>query len=222
MNISNLAIRRANLALFLLALLLPGCGAADQDEPVAAQVETPATDAYASVLEKYVDGRGMVDYKTLAANREPLDRYVKSLAALDAAAYEKWSHERRIAFWINAYNALTLETIIDHYPIKGGGWIREMRFPSNSIRQIDGVWDKLEHPVMGKKMTLDHIEHEILRKQFNAPRIHVALVCAAMGCPPLRREPYAGDRLSTQLDDQAKQFFANPKKFRIDRDEKKV
>jgi hypothetical protein len=70
---------------------------------------------------------------------------------------------------------------------------------------------------MGKSRTLEHIEHEILRKQFKEPGIHVALVCAAMGCPPLRNEPYAGDRLEGQFDDQARRFISDPKKFNIDR-----
>jgi hypothetical protein len=72
--------------------------------------------------------------------------------------------------------------------------------------------------VLGEEITLDHIEHEVLRKEFNEPRIHVALVCAAMGCPPLRNEPFTGEDLDTQLDDQSKTFLANPEKFRIDRD----
>ena len=68
---------------------------------------------------------------------------------------------------------------------------------------------------MGRAMTLDGIEHGVLRKEFHEPRIHMALVCAAMGCPPLRNEPYTGDRLGDQLDDQARRFLSNPAKFRI-------
>jgi uncharacterized protein DUF547 len=80
------------------------------------------------------------------------------------------------------------------------------------------VWDKLDFLVMGRRTTLDHIEHEILRKDFNEPRIHVALVCSAMGCPPLRNEPYSGEKLDSQLDDQTRKFLASPQKFRIDRE----
>jgi hypothetical protein len=71
-------------------------------------------------------------------------------------------------------------------------------------------------------MTLDEIEHNVLRKEFNEPRIHMALVCAAMGCPPLRTEPYEGAKLDQQLNDQARVFLANPKKFRLDRGQGKV
>lgn len=172
---------------------------------------------YADVLSTYVNDKGMVDYRGLQSNRAILDRYAASMARLDPKVYEAWSEKQKIAFWINAYNSLTLRVIIDHYPIKSGGFLSGIRFPKNSIRQIPGVWDKIEHAVMGRKMTLDAIEHETLRKQFDEPRIHVALVCAAMGCPPLRNEPYTGDRLDDQLEDQSRKFLRNPKKFRIDR-----
>jgi hypothetical protein len=143
---------------------------------------------------------------------------VRSLAGLDPKSYQAWGDPEKIALWVNAYNALTLKTIVDHYPIKKGGLLSGLRFPESSIRQIPGVWDKTRHPVMGKPVTLDQIEHEVLRKQFDEPRIHMALVCAAMGCPPLRNEPYTGDRLDAQLTDQARRVFSDPRKFRIDRE----
>jgi len=109
---------------------------------------------------------------------------------------------------------LTLKAIIDNYPIKSS-WLKSRIYPKNSIRQISGVWKKLEFRVMGQNVTLWQIEHEILRKKFNEPRIHMAMVCAAMGCPPLRREPYVGNKLDEQLDDQTRQFLSNPEKFDI-------
>lgn len=173
----------------------------------------PATSDYAAVLKQFVNDQGMVNYKALKAGRQPLDRYVQSLAALDPNAYAQWNNEQKIAFWLNAYNGLTLLRIIDHYPIKKSG----QRFPESSIRQIAGSWDEIKFAVMGKPMTLNEIEHGTLRKQFDEPRIHLALVCAARGCPPLRVEPYVGDRLDEQLNDQAQKFLSNPAKFRIDR-----
>jgi hypothetical protein len=216
------------LLILLLGLSVTACGEDKQpaSRAIPANDSKPlfetAGDAYASVLRQYVDGQGMVDYQALKENREPLDQYVQSLANLGAEAYEKWSPEEKVAFWINAYNGLTLQTIIDHYPIQKGGLISGLRFPENSIRQIPGVWDSVEHTVMGQAMTLDQIEHEILRKNFNEPRIHMALVCAAMGCPALRAEPYDGKRLDAQLDDQSTRFLADPLKFRVDRDMNKV
>jgi hypothetical protein len=169
------------------------------------------------VLSTHVDDQGMVNYRGLKAHRATLDDYVRQLETLERSAYDAWPEPQKIAFWINAYNAITLHSIIDHYPIRKGGLLAGLRFPANSIRQIDGVWDDAAHPVMGRKMSLAEIEHEVLRKQFKEPRIHMALVCAAMGCPPLRNEPYRGDRLGDQLEDQSGRFFAQPAKFRVDR-----
>jgi len=176
---------------------------------------------YSDVLKTFADDRGIVDYGKLKANRQKLDAFARTLAAVDPQQYESWSQRDKIAFWINAYNALTLKAIVDHYPIMPG-FLQSLRFPRNSIRQIPGVWDKLRFTVMGRKRTLDEIEHDILRTRFSEPRIHMALVCAAMGCPPLRQEPYTGSQLEAQLDDQTRRFLGNPDKFRIDRDRARV
>lgn len=184
-------------------------------------------DAYAATLRAYVDDNGMVDYQALKADHQRLDEFLLAMARVDKAAYDEWSEDAQVAFWINAYNALTLKVIIDHYPIKAG-LISGLAYPKNSIRQIPGVWDRIKWLVIGQRLTLNQVEHAILRGQdeelaeqygrFNEPRIHVALVCAAMGCPELRREPYVGERLDDQLDDQSRIFVNNPEKFRIDRD----
>jgi hypothetical protein len=127
----------------------------------------------------------------------------------------------RLAFWINAYNALTLTAIVNYYPIQPV-LPEPSPIPSNSIRQIPGVWDKLQFKVIGRQFTLDQIEHEVLRKQFNEPRIHVALVCAAKSCPPLRNEPFVGQGLESQLQDQTRRFLSDPSKFRIERARRRV
>jgi hypothetical protein len=175
-----------------------------------------STSAYAAVLQTHVDEAGMVNYRALKKDSEKLDEYLDSLATTPREHYNMWSASDQIAFWINAYNAITLKAITDHYPIEPGLG-RSLLWPGNSIRQIPGVWDKLKWNIMDKSLTLNQIEHEILRKQFNEPRIHAALVCAAMGCPPLRREPYSGTALEAQLEDQMKRFLSHPTKFRIDR-----
>ena len=178
-------------------------------------------DAYGKLLNRYVDGQGMVDYSGLKADGTPLDNFVSNLSSIHPHMYENWNTKAKIAFWINAYNALTLKAIIDHYPIKAS-FFKYFIYPKNSIRQIPGVWDKLMFTVMGRDYTLDGIEHKVLRASFNEPRIHMALVCAAKGCPPLRNEPYTGPKLDSALDDQATKFLKNPDKFRIDRENRKV
>lgn len=191
------------------ALLLAGGSAI----PAA---QAPFSDeAYRRLLSERVDDRGLVDYRGLRADRADLDAFTAALARLDRGAYERWSDRDKIAFWINAYNALTLRAIADHYPIRASV-LRSLVYPKNSIRQIPGVWDELTFEVVGRRLTLDEIEHRILRKEFREPRIHMALVCAAMGCPPLRREPYTGEALDRQLEDQTRRFLAEPAKFRMD------
>lgn len=173
-------------------------------------------DGYASVLKTYVNQQGMVNYQALQAKKAPLDAFAASLGTLEQPAYEGLKEPEKIALLLNAYNALTLEAILSHYPIKPS-LSGSVLYPKNSIRQIPGVWDKLEFQVLGKATTLDNIEHQMLRKQFAEPRIHLALVCASIGCPTLRNEPYVAERLAEQLDDQTRKFLADPLKFRIDR-----
>ena len=176
--------------------------------------------AYAEAL-KHVDDVGMVHYAGLKKGRAKLDEYVRTVAFLKLEVYRKWDELTKIAFWTNAYNALTLKLIIDNHPIRGS-LIRSLTYPSNSIRQISGAWDKVQFLVMGKKMTLNEIEHKVLRAKFHEPRIHAALVCAAKSCPPLRNEPYEGKKLDKQLADQSRKFLADAKRFRIDRSAGKV
>lgn len=176
---------------------------------------------YATALKEHVTGEGLVQYQRLKSNRETLDRFVAALGKLGQEEFESWDEEAQVAFWINAYNALTLTAIINHYPIQPV-LPESSTIPRNSIRQIPGVWDQLQFTVMGNAVTLDQIEHQILRKRFSEPRIHMALVCAAKGCPPLRNEPFVGSRLENQLRDQTQGFLSRPAMFRIDRDRRRV
>lgn len=184
---------------------------------LADETGTFSYDRYGVALEEFVDDSGMVHYEGLKARREDLDSFGAQMAKLDPAVYRAWSEHEKIAFWTNAYNALTLVAIVEHYPIKASAATLP-GFPKNSIRRIPGVWKKLEFVVMGKPTTLDAIEHQELRGTFDEPRVHVALVCAAMSCPPLRNEPFTGETLDAQLDDQAKKFLAAATNFKIDRE----
>jgi hypothetical protein len=128
-------------------------------------------------------------------------------------ATAKWSRDQRLAFWINAYNLLTLRTIVDHYPIQGSWFTRA---PRNSIRQIDGVWTKITWRAAGQTLTLDDIEHRILRPEFKEPRVHFAINCASIGCPPLAAEPYLARTLDAQLDAAARRSLSSARGFKID------
>jgi len=171
---------------------------------------------YAAELKAHVDDNGMVYYAGLKKDHARLDRYLRALAGVKPKDFDAWDEPTRIAFLVNAYNAMTLKAIAGNYPIQAG-FFASLRYPANSIRQISGVWDKLQFEVVGRKTTLEETEHKTLRGKYNEPRIHMALVCAAMSCPRLRNEPYDGARLDEQLDDQARKFLANPAKLQIDR-----
>ncbi|MHC4742361.1 MAG: DUF547 domain-containing protein [Planctomycetota bacterium] len=205
--------------LFIAAILT----AAHPSAPAPAKSEQPAFeyDNYAQTLKAFVDNRGMVNYHNLRDSRAKLDVFALQMKNLDPEKFQTWSENQKIAFWVNAYNALTIKAIIDNYPIKAS-FFKSRIYPKNSIRQIPGVWTKLKFEIMQKDLTLNHIEHKILRKQFDEPRIHMALVCAAISCPPLRNEPYAAEKLDAQLKDQTDKFLADPAKFKIDRKKNKV
>ncbi|MFQ5512028.1 MAG: DUF547 domain-containing protein [Candidatus Krumholzibacteriia bacterium] len=192
---------------FALGAGTPGEGASAAKEAAA---------AYEEVLSAYVDGEGLVDYAKLKTHRRKIDEFVGYLARVDARAYAAWDESEKIAFWINAYNALTLRAVVDHYPIEPSK-VKSLVYPKQSIRQIAGVWEVLKFTVMGKPLSLNDIEHEVLRGKFDEPRIHVALVCASIGCPPLLREAFRGPDLDGQLDGQARRFLAIERNFQIDR-----
>ncbi len=176
---------------------------------------------FSKVLARFVDQDGLVDYRELKAAPADLEDFIRILKSLEAQTYESFSDQEKLAFWINAYNALTLKVIIDHYPIRSSPF-KSLRYPKNSIRQISGAWERITFPVMGEPLSLNQIEHGILRKEFEEPRVHMALVCAARGCPPLRREPFAGSTIETQLDDQVRIFLSDPRKFFIEKNKHKV
>lgn len=186
------------LASFLVLLASHRCPATEPFDP--------AHSAWARVLSDQVDETG-VDYARLKDNPGDLDRYLDAVAAVAADDFARWPRENRLATLLNLYNAQTLRLIIDHYPLK-------------SIRDIGllpgAAWRKKIVRFGGETLSLDHLEHHILRPLYREPRIHFALVCAARGCPPLRREPYVGAHLETQLDDQARRFLANRAKNRFD------
>ena len=173
-------------------------------------------EAYSALLKQYVDAPGMVNYKGLSADREALDTFVASLEIVSQDTYDTWSEQEQMAFWINAYNAITLQAILNHYPIQPGSLINRNLYPKNSIRQIDGVWKKNTTPVLGSPITLDDIEHKILRVKFDEPRIHVSIVCASISCPPLRNEAFVAEKLEFQLIDQSHRFVGHERNMKVD------
>lgn len=197
----------------LVALLVPtgttGASAASPTPAAAPARQAAPFDhtyaAYAAVLRAHVRPTG-VAYAPLQAQRAALDAVVQSFAGVGKADLQAWSRDEQMAFWINAYNVLTLRAIVDNYPIRAG-WFTLA--PRNSIRQIDGVWDRLRWDVAGQRLTLDDIEHRILRPTFREPLVHFAINCASVGCPPLASEPYRPATLAAQLSAAATRYLAS-------------
>jgi hypothetical protein len=150
---------------------------------------------------------GRVDYSGFAAD----PAFPRYLAHLDAVRPEALPRDEQLAYWINAYNAWTIQLI-------------NSRQERRSIRNINKVlffsrrspWAEPVVRAAGRVLTLDDVEHRIIRPTYQDPRIHVALVCAANGCPPLRSEAFTAERLSAQLDDQARRFLAQRGKNRVE------
>ncbi|MBI5857563.1 MAG: DUF547 domain-containing protein [Sphingobacteriales bacterium] len=158
---------------------------------------------WTNLLRKYVGNDGLVDYKGFITDKAELESYL-DLVSKNAPA-KSWSENDKIAYWLNAYNAFTVKLIIDHYPVKS---IKDLG-PANQIIFINTPWDKNFFKIGGRTMTLNNIEHRILRHSFTEPRIHFALNCASLSCPELRNEAYDGKTLDAQLTDQAIRFLSD-------------
>lgn len=180
--------------------------------PAAAQDFDHDYTAYAAVLGAHVRPP-RVDYAALQRDRARLDAVVASFDAPGARGEARWSREQRLAFWINAYNVFTLRVIVDHYPI-ASAWLTLQ--PRNSIRQIDGVWTDIKWQAAGRSVTLDEIEHQIIRPTFEEPRIHFAVNCASVSCPPLAARPYRAATLEAQLDAAARAYLASAQGVQVD------
>ena len=158
------------------------------------------------VLQKYVDSQGRVNYAGLKSDPGTLESYLNLLAV--NAPSDKATFQTGLAFWINAYNALTIKGVLDHYP-------------TTSVRKIKlfgGFFSSIKFQVGGRSYTLDNIEHDIIRYEFGDPRIHFALVCASLGCPILENRAFVPETLEERLDNVAANFINNPEKVRLDRE----
>ncbi len=199
-------VRRPLVALALsLALGLASASSFAQDSDAA----------WTALLARHVvlvDDRhaSRVDYAGFAADRAALDRYTGALSAVSKNAFDRLSKPQQMAFLINAYNAFTIELILTRYP------------KLDSIRDLGSLfgspWKKRFIALLGDQVSLDDIEHGMLRApgRYDDPRIHFAVNCASIGCPALREEAYAADRLDAQLDDQARRFLSDRTRNRFD------
>jgi hypothetical protein len=166
--------------------------------------------AWQRLLERYVsaspDGINRLGYaRVTGADKAALQSYLDDMQRVKVAALSE--NEQR-AFWINLYNALTIDVVLDHYPVKsirdiGGGLF------------VAGPWKKEYVTVEGRKLSLDNIEHDILRKTWRDPRVHYAVNCASISCPNLMAEAFTGAKLERMLDQGARDYVNHPRGAKI-------
>jgi hypothetical protein len=196
----------------IVATLLAACAIA---VPAAQESLTEAArrKAFDQILDSYVRD-GLVYYRALKSDRGKLDGYLNMLGS---ASIDKLSREERLAFWLNAYNAVVLRTVIDHYPIQN----RSSDYPPRSIRQIPGAFERLPHHLAGRTVTLDQIEQTVL-PEFNDPRVYLALGRGALGGGRLRSEAFSPEQVDKQLTEVANECISRTECVQIDRDAGKV
>jgi hypothetical protein len=181
--------------------------------PASAQSYDHSNASFTTLLKKHVvvlDGgrSSQVKYAELLKDRGALKAYLDSVASIREAEFEAWTKPQRLAFLVNTYNAATLELILQNYPVK-------------SIKDIGSVfdnrWKRKFIKLFGREVSLDGIEHEMLRKPgaYNEVRVHYAVNCASIGCPALREEAFAADRLEKQLEEQAVRFLSDRTRNRL-------
>ena len=168
---------------------------------VAIQAQTSIFD---SLLQKNVDKTGRVDYQSLKNNETLLDNYLAYIQNNEPT--KNWSSNKKKAFWINTYNAYTIKIILNNYPLKS---IRDIKIDGKTAWKIPFV------KVGQKRYTLDQIEHEILRKKFNDPRIHVGINCASVSCPRLWNFAFTEDNIASSLDNLMKEFINDTTRNKI-------
>jgi hypothetical protein len=167
-----------------------------------------------ALLKKHVvllpgKNASQVRYAEFAKDRAALKAYLGSLSAVTEAEFQGWLKPRQMAFLINAYNAFTVELILEHYPVKS---IKDIGSDLFSNR-----WKRKFFKLLGRDSYLDQIEHEILRKpgSYDEPRVHFAVNCASVGCPMLREEAFVAERLEAQLEEQALRFLSDRSRNRV-------
>jgi hypothetical protein len=185
-------------SLFIIIILISAL------QPIKAQ--NGQYNSWKKLLQNHVTNSGNVNYKSIHKDQKlllnSLDEFSKNIPD------NSWSNNETLAFWINAYNAFTIKLIIDNYPVK-------------SIKDIKNPWDQKFIPIGKQLMSLNEIEHDILRK-LNEPRIHFAIVCASKSCPKLLNEAYVYSKLELQLTVATEEFLADETKNNIARNTVKL
>lgn len=198
------------LLIIALPLMLTSCnGASDFKNSGTKPVSHEQWD---KLLKKHVSADGKVNYKGFIKDSVELNKYLKQLSD-NSPDENSWTRNEQLAYWINAYNAFTVQLVIRHYPIKSIKDIVKINIPL-----VNSPWDIKFFKIGNVKMDLNTIEHDIIRKKFKEPRIHFSLVCASKSCPKLRNEAFTANKLEEQLMEQAKDFLKDSSRNKISKD----
>mgnify|MGYP003700325947 CR=1 FL=1 len=196
LSMNDIKVRKRAIGLILICLF-SGPAAA------LAEIDHRLWDDLLQSHVRLLDGgrKTTLDYAAMAADRQQLQTYLGTLAGVSRTDFDNWSRNAQLAFLINAYNAWTVELILQHYPDIDS--IRDIGFLPGAAWRRDFV------ELFGGQVSLDEIEHEMIRQwpQFQEPRIHFAVNCAATGCPALRAEAWRAEDLQAQLEDSTKRFL---------------
>lgn len=193
--------------MLILAIAIVSCSGGNQS--YAGSPAAPDHTAWTELLSKYVEDNGLVNYQGFIDDKTQLEAYLEVLS--NNAPGDTWTDNEKLAYWINAYNAFTVKLIVDNYPLES---IKDLN-PTLSVPTVNTIWSKEWFQIGGEDFSLDRIEHKILRKEFEEPRIHFAVNCASISCPVLRPEAYKAKEVDRQLDEQARIFLNDPSRNTI-------
>lgn len=185
--------------IFVLLVVLNGCGSLSPSKEGTHPVDH---EPFSALLSKHVSAEGLVNYRGFISDSLELKAYLKNLTN-NPPNNTNWSQEEQIAYWINLYNAATIALVLKYYPIES---IKDIG-SGIQVPFVNTPWDIQFLEIAGTKYDLNNIEHNILRKNWEEPRIHFAINCASLSCPKLRREAYTAGKLESQLEEQAVAFI---------------
>jgi len=200
-------------SVFIISILF----ACQSSVPGMAGSKPPSHQTWNELLQANVSMNGTVNYKGFLKQKEKLEQYLELLSA-NAPDHKTWSKQEQLAYWINAYNAFTVKLIVDNYPVKS---IRDLG-PALKIPLIKDVWHYKFFKIGGVESSLDEIEHAILRKEFDEPRIHFAINCASVSCPPLLNQAFMPSTLESQLEKVTAQFINDAMRNKITADKAEI
>lgn len=202
------------LLILFSVILISSCGLSKKGD-LRTDAQPISHELWNQILQDNVKENGWFDYQAILANRSKFDQYLNLLNTHHPNP-DTWTRNERMAYWFNAYNAYTVQLIVDNYPLES---IKDIK---NGIPFVNGVWDIKFIEIEGRSYSLNNIEHGILRPKFKDPRIHMAVNCASYSCPPLLKEAFEADRLQEQLDFATRNFLKDELRNEIKPESAKV